>query len=430
MQLRGGTGIFTSRIPFVWPGAAYSNNGLMIGNTWAQDVAFIPEYDNQYTSTSFDPEATDVPSGDMNLFVEDFKFPQVWRTTLALDAKLPGGWVGTVAGIFTKTLNNVLYYNYNLKPSTENLTGTADTRPIYNRYDAVDGTYGYIMIADNTNEGYTYNFTTSLSKKFDFGLTSSISYTYGSAQSVFDGTSSQNSSQWRYMPQSGGRNYVGLTYSDFDMGHRVVGFLNYEKEWMNHARTSISLFYNGQSGQRFSYLYNNYRMTNENSKDMDLIYIPATSGDINFIGTAEEQAAQWNDLDAFINQDEYLSANRGDYSERNGARLPFVNIFDLKITQDFFIKSGGKTHNLQLTFDVFNLGNLINQDWGRRYYASYYGNVRLIRFEEWMQDAEGNDTNTPLFSFDRPDNDEPYDIDDAGFNSSRWQAQIGVRYFF
>ena len=232
------------------------------------------------------------------------------------------------------------------------------------------------------------------------------------------------------MESAMGRNNVGLTTSDFDLGSRIIGFVSYQLTYLDHARTTISLFYNGQSGRPFSYTYNNgNRMTNENSKDMDLIYIPAQQSDIVFADPLTA-AQQWQDLDEFIKQDKYLSEHRGEYSERNGPRLPFENMFDLKITQDIFTGVGGRDHTLQITFDLFNLGNLINSTWGRMYYGSYYDNIRLIRFEAFQDDALGNPTTTPTFSFSRPDNDAAWDIDDGGIRSSRWQAQLGIRYLF
>jgi len=425
LQLRGGIGIFTSRIPFVWPGASYNNNGLTLGNVYAGDVVFRHQWNQQYNKQDFYPNTPDVPSGDMNLFVEDFKYPQVFRTSLAVDKKLPWGLIGTFEGMFTKTLNNVSYKNYNIKKSVASLTGTPDDRPIYDRKDEVDDTYGYIMIGDNTSKGYTYNLTFQLQKPFENGFTGSLAYTYGAATSVFDGTSSQNSSQWRYMANSGGRNYVGLTRSDFDLGHRIVGYMSYRIEYLDHAATTISLFYNGQSGRPFSYVYKNgNRMTNENSKDMDLIFIPAQQSDIVFADAATANE-QWQDLDAFIKQDKYLSENRGKYSERNGPRLPWENIIDFKIAQDIFTDVGNRRNTMQITFDIFNLGNMLNPKWGRMYYATYYDKSRLIAFEGF----QGN-TNTPTFSFNRPDNDLALDVDDGGIRSSRWQAMLGIRYIF
>ena len=423
-QLRGGTGIFTSRVPFVWPAGSYTNNGMMIGDYRDRNgVVFNPDWQTQ---TVGGPNA---PSGSqIDLYTEDFKFPQVWRTNLAADKKLPGGLLATVEFIYTKTINNVLWKDVNLKPAWGNATGTPDDRPLYKTYkNGIESEYGQIMLGDNTNKGYTYNITAQLSKQFDFGLFASLAYTYGKAESIFDGTSSQNSSQWNYLVSNPvPRNEAGVAISDFDLGNRIIGLASYKIEYAKHLATSITLVYNGQTGRPFSYIYNDYSgsFTNEAYAGPQLIYIPKEQSDIIFVGTAEEQQSQWNDLDAYINQDKYLSEHRGDYAERNASRLPWTNIFDLKIAQDIFVTSGEYKHTLQVTFDVFNLGNMINNNWGRMYYATN-NNVGLILFEGFQEDGS-----TPEFSFDRPKDDEPWNLDDSGLNSSRWQAMIGIRYKF
>jgi len=262
---------------------------------------------------------------------------------------------------------------------------------------------------------------------FNFGLFASLAYTYGKSESVFDGTSSQNSSQWNYLVSSPvPRNEAGLAVSNFDLGHRVVGLVSYKIEYVNHLATSISVFYNGQTGSPFSYIYNDYRgsFTNEAYKGPQLIYIPANQSDIIFEGSAEEQQSQWTELDAFIKQDKYLSEHRGEYATRNASRLPWVNIFDLKIAQDVFFNVGDHRQTIQITLDIFNFGNLLNKDWGRRYWADN-GNIGLIKFEQFQ-----DDNTTPEFSFTRPKNDEPWNLDDSGLYSSRWQAMIGIRYIF
>ena len=425
LQVRGGTGIFTSRIPFVWPAGSYTNNGMVIGDYKEYGTAqFNPDWQTQTVG------GADAPSGSqIDLYAEDFKFPQVWRTNLAVDKQLPGNMVATVEFIYSKTINNVLWKDVNIKPAWGNATGTPDDRPLYKTYkNGIEKEYGQIMLGDNTSEGYTYSITAQLKKTFNFGLYSSIAYTYGKSESVFDGTSSQNSSQWNYLVSSPvPRNEAQLGLSGFDLGHRVVGMLAYDIEYANHLKTSISLFYNGQSGSRFSFIYDDYRgsFTNEAYKGPQLIYIPAAEGEIIFVGTPEEQAAQWNDLNEFIESDEYLSANKGSYAERNSSRLPWANIFDLRLAQDIFYQSGKDyRHTLQLTFDVFNFGNMINPEWGNKYYAPN-GQAKLIKFEG-MQ----SDNTTPEFSFKKPNNDQPYYLSDAGLYSSRWQAMIGIRYKF
>ncbi len=424
-QLRGGTGIFTSRIPFVWPAGSYTNNGMVIGDYRDSDVPFNPDWQTQTVG------GPDAPSGSqIDLYAEDFKFPQVWRTNLAADKKLPGGVLATVEFIYTKTINNVLWKDVNVKPSVENATGTPDDRPLFDTYkNGIESEYGQIMLGDNTNKGYSYNITAQLQKQFNMGLFASLAYTYGKSESIFDGTSSQNSSQWNYLVSSPvPKNSAVQGISDFDMGHRVLGVASYRIEYAKHLGTSISFVYNGQTGRPFSYIYNDYygNFTGEAYKTPQLIYIPQNQSDIILIENNDGQspAEQWAELDAYIQQDEYLSANRGDYATRNASRLPWTSIWDIKIAQDIFVSGGEYKHTLQLTMDVFNFGNMLNKDWGRRYWANN-NNIGLIKYEGMQAD----DT-TPEFSFTRPKNDEPWNLDDSGLNSSRWQAMVGIRYIF
>lgn len=421
IQIRGGIGVFTSRLPLVWPGGSYTNNGVNIGgvyhrSSWGTDIFFNPTWDNQYKAADFGG-ADAAYGGQVDLFAEDFKFPQMFRASLAVDHKLPWGMIGTLEGLYTKTISNVTYYNLNRDPNADFYLTGADNRPHYNR-DEIDDDYTRVMLGANTGEGYAYNITAKLEKPFDNGLSATFAYTFGRAMVLNDGTSSQNSSQWRYMEQVNGLNNLDLSTSDFDMGHRVIAFVTYQKEYLKNLSTAISLYYNGQSGEVYSYIYNDYGNLNGNGESgNNLIYIPASSSEIILTG------GNWGELDEFIKNDDYLSDHRGEYAERNGARLPFSSIVDMKFIQDIFVNAGGRKHTLQLTFDIFNLTNLINKDWGRRYYISNAA-FQLLDFEGF--DTDGT---TPTFSFSKPDGDI-WSIDDSGFNSSRWQAQLGIRYLF
>jgi hypothetical protein len=433
-QVRGGIGIFTSRIPFVWPGGSYTNNGVTTGGMrLTLDTAniddrlyFNPDWENQ---PSVEPTS---PSGQVDLFAKDFKFPQVLRGSLAVDQKLPWGIVGTAEFVYTKTLNNVLYYNYRYI-QTGNLTGTGDDRPIYSRLDINGAKYTDFIFGTNTNEGYSYNFTVQAKKEDYYGFSAFLAYTYGHTMSMNDGVSSQNSSQWR-VANVRGKNDLDLGISDFDLGSRVVAFLSYKKEYAKFLATTVGLYYNGQSGPRYAYGYadGSTKFLGEDNQSLELMYVPENETDIYLIdktnadGSTLTAAQQWADLDAFIENDEYLSERRGEYAERNHSRAPFSNIIDLHFAQDFYIDVNGKRNTLQLTFDIFNLTNMLNSDWGRMYYVSGYYNVYpLVKFEGFQED-----NTTPQFSFTKPKGENIWSIDDAGLVSSRWQGQIGIRYIF
>jgi hypothetical protein len=449
-QVRGGLGIFTSRLPLVWPGGVYTNCGLIVGTVSQKNpilsstgaaMTFNPDPNNQYQATDIKGYSLKVPSGEVNLFSKDFKYPQVFRANLAVDKKLPYGIVATVEGMYTKTINDVLYKNVNLANDAFQLTGSPDNRLHYG-YKRIENTYSAIYLAENTTKGYSYNFTFQLQKPFENGLTAMAAYTLGHSKAMNDNTSSQNSSQWRYMESVNGRNNLDLSYSDFDLGSRVVAFLSYKIEYLNHAATTISLFYNGQSGSRFSWVYGNkgnvsgttnYIINDDNSSN-ELIFVPKDASQINLIpytlnGVTVTADQQWKDLEDFINSDKYLKSRKGKYAERNGDRLPFVNTLDLKLTQDFFVNVNGVKHNLQLGLDIFNFGNLLNKNWGTRYYLSN-DNYSILTYEGLVADANnGGQKTKPSFTFIKPSGDFK-SISDSGISSSRWQAQFTVRYSF
>lgn len=434
-QLRGGIGLFTSRLPLVWPGGSYTNNGVTVGGVREFDsIPFIPDINNQYTASDFGSEDP-IPSGQMDLFSEDFKNPQMLRTSLAVDHKLPWwGMIGTVEGIFTKTINNITYLNVNQMPAYgTSITNSEDQRPFYPNQRILPE-YTRIMLGTNTNQGYTYNFTAQITKPLSKGFSGMLAYTFGRAKALNDATSSQNSSQWRYMETIRGLNHLDLNYSDFDLGSRILAFLSYRLEYANNFASTFSLVYNGQSGQRFSYVYNDNggRLNNERENAGNLIWIPASRNDINLVDITNDEgvvtlsaADQWNNLNSFIESDKYLSENRGGYAERNGTRLPFESVIDFKFVQDFNFDVAGKAQTFQLTFDIFNLTNLLNPEWGIRRYITNDA-LQLITWTGFEDDGT-----TPKFNYTGPsDVEDVYNVSDVGIYGSRWTGQIGIRYIF
>ncbi|WP_375559255.1 carboxypeptidase regulatory-like domain-containing protein [Bernardetia sp. OM2101] len=459
VQVRGGLGLFTGRIPFVWPGGAFTNNGVYIASVFANDplsasafangdttaLPFNPDPFDQYTGsdiaiTNRDGSISTVSEGasQIDLFADDFKYSQVFRTSLAVDTKLPYGLVGTLEGIYTKNINQILYRNINVKAPVGNVNTSFDNRPVYD--GAITRDYDRVLLATNTNEGYSYNITAQIQKPFSgnkMDWSANVAYTYGRSTSVLDGTSSQNSSNWRntYVTD---RNNLELSRSNFDPGHRINLFVSGKATYGDFASTTISLFYNGQSGTPFSYVYAGAIQGDDRSgRDFNnLLFIPENQSQINLIDNIDRDgnlvataAQQWTELDAFIENDDYLSANRGKYAERNGARLPFQSILDLKLVQDFFITTGsGSRNQLQITFDIFNFSNFLNKEWGRRREMPF-DSYAAIDFEGFVDEDNGDFT--PQFTFeDGGTAKEVSEIVDTGFYSSRWQMQLGVRYIF
>jgi len=431
-QLRGGIGVFTSRVPWVWPGGMYIRNGLNskfnVGfGIGEQEVLGQPqEWLTNLANTSPDP------GGDVDLYAEDFKYPQVFRSSLAVDQKLPWGLVGSAEFIYTKTLNNIRITDVNLTPAIGTLEG-ADRRPVFdlNSKIASNTDYENLTFVENTNQGFTWNFTATIAKPFENGLTASLAYSFTRAEALVDGTGFINRTNWENLLSVSGNNTAGPTRSFYDAGSRIVAAVSYRKEYLNNFATTISLFYSGQSGQNYSYVYNDEGLlTNQSEESTQLVYVPASRGDILLVDQLNDEGAviksaaqQWNELDAFIANDEYLSGRRGQYAERNMSRTPFENVIDLKILQDFYIETGnGTRHTLQVSWDVFNFTNFLNKDWGRRYFVG--GNtVELIDFQGFA-----GDTRVPTFTFNDPGT--VYDIVQSGIYSARWYSQLGLRYSF
>ncbi len=417
-QVRGGTGIFTGRVPFVWIGNVISNPGA--------NPNLFPTGPVRPTKD----DATLAQSFDLNSMVTDFKWPQTWISDIAVDQQLGQGFLGTLEVIYGNDINNVIVRNADLVTPVRTLP---DGRPYYGGAGAnelnADGGAG-IYVLDNTSEGHNFNVTAQLRKNFAFGLDATLGYSFTKAKNNLKSTEIA-SVLWQSQPIQGDPNRPELSYSEFGQRHRIVGGATYVKSWSENLRTSIGLFvevaegnrFSGAGGNRYSFLYSG-DVNGDGAGGNDLIYIPANQGDIVLVdcpsgcGANVTADQQWDALNAFIEQDKYLSSHRGEISERSGAVNPWYNNVDLRILQD--VGFGGVTrHNFQFSLDILNLGNLISSNWGVRKVASSAATspLRLVGF-----DGAG----APQFNFTGPA--ETFIDDPSVF--SRWRAQLGVRYFF
>ncbi len=432
-QVRGGTGIFTGRVPFVWVGNVISNPGAN-PNLWArfsnEGVEQIKTSDDAILQQSFDLNAMD----------PDFKWPQVWNTSLAIDHQLPGGFLGTLEFVYGKDLNAVIMRNADLAPPVRTL---ADGRPYYGGVEIdtsgnpvnvwelnKDGGAG-IYVIDNTSDGHNFNITAQLRKRFENGLSATFAYTYLQAKSQLKSTEIA-SVLWQNNPIQGDPNRPNLSYSEFGQRHRFIGSATYSKKWTPNMVTRVGLFlevaegnrFAGAGGNRYSFIYSG-DVNGDGQPGNDLIYIPRSKDEIAFDPMSDAQGnvitadQQWEQFNAFIEQDDYLNSHRGQIAERFGAVNPWYSNIDVRVLQDISFDVGPKKHTFQISLDILNFANLLNSDWGVRKVANPAATspLQLSRF-----DADGE----PVFNFTGPE--QTY-IDDPGL-FSRWQIQMGLRYFF
>ncbi len=438
-QVRGGIGIFTSRIPLVWPGGSYNNNGITGGFTGGfnldpSTIVFNPDINTQPVAVA---PGTGGLAGNIDIFAPDLKLPQVMKYNIAVDQKLPfWGLIASADFLYTDVITNIYYENLNIGGPVGSLNG-ADNRPFYSDSfgDLLDNTYGRIILGTNTGEGFSYNASFTLRKPLQNGFQGSVSYSYGEAESIFDGTSSQNSSQWRNIQTVNGKNSnLPTSRSDFSQGSRFTANISYEKEYLGFMKSTIALFYEGAQGAPYSFTYREGRdLLNDDSRDNALIYIPRDASEINLVPFTDDDgviipgsdtpAQQWAALNAFIEGNDYLRSRRGQYAERNGERGPWSHTIDLKFLQDFYINTGEHKNTLQLSLDIFNFTNLLNKDWGKRRFIPNFGNVALLQTERGGPNPE--------FTFNQDSFENGIEeLDDRGLQSSRWQMQVGLRYIF
>lgn len=469
-QIRGGLGIFSGRVPYVWLSNQLSNNGVLFGSesiTKPTNRPFNPNVD-AYRPTV---DIKNLQPTSYNLAVTDanFKFPQIFRANLAVDKSLGNGWLATFEGIYTKDINAVYLDNVNLPTAPRTAIG-ADNRPIYynagangfpsTKYNRI---YGLVanggtttpanlsatspdisdaILMKNTNNGYSYSLTGTLAKTFESGLFASVSYTYTDSRSVNDGGSVAQS-MWRDRVISGDPNSDVASYSNYLQRHRIIAFGSYKLNYLNNKMaTTFGFTYAVGPAGRYSYTYSG-DMNGDAQTTNDLIYIPRDQSEIllkplnvtvNGVTTAYTATQQWADLDKFISQDPYLSTRRGQYAERNGAELPWASSFDFKIIQDFNIKVGGKVNTLQVTFDMFNLGNYANANWGLNQTSTRAALLNFVGYDNQPNVISNGSvpTGKPVFTFPYLTGTTP--VTDSfqkstGLNS-RWQGQVGIRYIF
>lgn len=439
--LRGGLGLFTGRVPFVWMSNQYSNSGVDQVSVSAyrpskpDEENKIPQLGTKIDAESVKAMGFKASSATINVVDKKFKYPQVFRINAAADFNLGNGWQATLEALYSKTFNNMYVQNIDYEDSGlkfyaagSNMANADNTNIVY----ANKTSYSDIIYLKNTNKGYSYSLTAQLRKSFAFGLTLDAAYTFGHSYSVYDGTSSVALSNWKYN-YARETNNPELAVSSFDVPHRIIASANYNVRYGKKSRwgTNLALIYEGHSGQAYSLYYffdkslphGSQSINGDGVNGNDLLYIPNTVEVMNMNWKSE---ADKNNFENFILSDKYLRENRGKWSERNKLRMPFESQFDFSLSQDFIynLKRGGK---ITLMWTVMNVANLLNKDWGK-YYRNVYAFAPLTvtgvtEVKKTIKDKEVVVGYDPTYSY----YENTKSLDDY---FSRWRMQFGVRITF
>jgi hypothetical protein len=407
-QIRGGLGMFTGRTPYVWLSNQYSNTGVdftslsVSYNATTVKVPFVADPSNQPTTVTGGATGRQT----INVMDPNYKFPEVVRGNLAFDHDLPFGMVGTAEFLFTKTIQDVTYQNLNYIPSGTLPDGMVTVKKF-------DATLNDVMLLLNTTQGKTWTTAFSVERPFRHGFYFKASYLYGQSFTMNDGTSSVARSNWANNPYQIYTNDPGIARSSYDPGHRVNLAATVQLPRTFKLSHQFSVYYNGMSGRRYSLGF--YNDINGDGGYNELLFVPASSNQVVVTN------GTWDQLNAYLSSDNAASQYRGQIMPRSAGRAPWQNEMDIQYA--LTIPTGGKT-KAEITLNIFNFLNLLNQNWGWKYWASFpmtepvsYGGIDKTT-GLMIYNITNITASTWAGTFTRDD------------LRSRWQAQLGVRFRF
>ena len=445
LVLRGGTGYFIGRLPFVWLVSAVGNAGCGQytyyyntpsdkGATYKMDKFYQSREDQlkvlQQQGLAVNREDAAAPSTP-TIIDKDLKMNATWKTSLALDAKLPYDIDFSLEGIYSREFNPATVINldryWDGKSYTELAPG--DKRKWYSRNSSINP----YMITNAGHKAYYYSITASLAKKFAFGLNLSASYTYSKAKSYGDGVGDQvNSAYYNNRYSVNGNNDMELGYGTYVAPNRLLISASYKKDYGKNFGSEVGLIYEGMNmgyADGYSCTRYTYQLTGNVVNDYGsngLVYIPASREALdkwNFKDNGKYTAEQQkDDFWAYINQDDYLKNHKGEYAERGGAVMPWHHQLDFKFNQNFYLNVAGQKNTLQFGVDIKNLANLLNNSWGL---YKTVNNTKLLKYTAGKDGAAGS------FQFQKNGKDvlsKTY-TNLTSFNST-YSIQFSIRYIF
>ena len=439
LKVRGGTGLFAGRLPLVFFTNMPTNSGMIQQNPYNA----VTTYNSDGTVKSSNPTLDKFKGGlvtDPNQIRDllgapatitpeqgtvaktiggvdrDFKMPQVWKTSVAVDYQVPVSFPLTLTAefIYTKKINDVMLDNYNIKNNTsewEHLNG-ADNRLIYPKDFTYYSNINDACVLTNTHKGHGYTFNITATAEPIKNLNVMAAYTHTVMKEISGMPGSNASSAWSGLYTVNGPNFPTLQNSAYVIPDRLIASVSYK-----YAKEHFSLFYTGYSPAGYSFFYNGD--VNGDGIKNDLMYIPKDDSEIQFASDADRQAF-WQ----FVEQDKYLKNHKGEYAEAYGARAPFVHRFDFRWAHDFDVKIGNTLNRLQLSVDIMNVGNLFNSKWGVAKNMGVCNNGQILKLNKI-------ENNTPVFSMMKSNVEYPTKTWDFNHNYDQcWKMQVGLKYTF
>ena len=442
LKVRGGTGLFSGRLPLVFFTNMPTNGGLVqyqaqINASNAKKNGFsmdefaggpmtsISEMMNKLQSLGYpmtvSPKDGTVPSA-ISAVDPDFKMPQVWKTSVAVDYQFPVSFPfsATIEGIFNKTINGVCISDWAI-PNVGGFArfNGADNRPIY---PSGFRTNTKAFMLENTSKGYGWSANVTLNAQPFEWLSLMAAYTHTVSKEITGMPGSAAESAFTYVPTSEGPNNIKLHNSQYVIPDRLVASATIHDKCGNH----YNFVYEGwRGGYNYSYMLTNDM--NGDGYSYDAIYVPRDN-EVG-VGSGDFRFASADDMNRFmdyVHNDSYLSGRQGDYAEPYSVYSPWVHRLDFGYKHDFKLMVGKTRHMLQLSFDMKNVLNFFNSSWGvMKYLNPEIGSeARILKYEG--VDAQGYATySTPSVISGKTETWTPnYSLGQC------WYASIGVKYYF
>ena len=434
LKFRGGTGLFSGRIPLVFftnmptnSGMVQNNVKIQVGDPLLENFAggiitdkdemknFLNSLDPEKFTLTISPE-DGVVGSSFAAVDRKFKMPQVWKTSVALDYAFPTSFPMSISGefIFNKTVNGVCMTNWNVMPvdGFVRLNGP-DNRPMYPENHTYTDTDAYVLT--NTNKGYGYSANVMFNMSPVEGLDFTASYTHLVSKELTGMPGSDASSAFTYVPTVDGPNNPVLHNSQYVTPDRFFASLTYRDKCNN----TFSLFYETwRGGYNYSYMYDGD--FNGDGYNYDAIYIPNTKDELQFVSD-DDRDRFW----AYLENDKYLSRHKGEYAEAYSVYSPWVHRLDFHYSHDFKVRIGKTSNTLQLSVDIKNLLNIFNSSWGvSKQMNPNLSSGRILTCDHINADGVPVFSTNDAVSATTPTWTYYHDIGQC------WYAQVGIKYMF